>query len=85
MVSQQNISGMDLFLTCIEKIVSVCNEQYAVICVKNLNIAISLDVIYSVTLKLKMIAFTRIQGSLFASDIEMCIGICLGDVTFTRK
>ena len=28
---------------------------------------------------------SRIQGSLYASDIEMCIGICLGDVTFTRK
>ena len=27
----------------------------------------------------------RIQGSLFASDIKMYIGICLGDVTFTRK
>ena len=28
---------------------------------------------------------TRIQGNLFASDIEMYIGICLYDVPFTRK
>ena len=28
---------------------------------------------------------TRIQGSLFASDINMYIGICLSDVAFTRK
>ena len=29
--------------------------------------------------------FTRIKESLFASDIKMCTGISLGDVTFTRK
>ena len=28
---------------------------------------------------------TLIQGSLFASDIKMYIGICHGDVPFTRK
>ena len=27
---------------------------------------------------------TGIQGSLFTSDIKMCIGIGLGDVPFTR-
>ena len=27
----------------------------------------------------------RILGSLFASDIKIYIGICLGDVPFTRK
>ena len=29
--------------------------------------------------------YTRIQGSLFSSDVKMCIGICLVDVTFTHK
>ena len=28
---------------------------------------------------------TKIQGNLYASDIKMCMGLCLGDVTFTRK
>ena len=28
---------------------------------------------------------TKTQGSLFATDIKMCIGICLGDITFTCK
>ena len=28
---------------------------------------------------------TRILGNLFASGIKMYIGICLGDVIFTRK
>ena len=27
---------------------------------------------------------TRAQGYLFASDIEVCWGICLGDITFTQ-
>ena len=33
----------------------------------------------------KLFIHTKIQGSLFASDMKMYIGICLGDVTFTRK
>ena len=32
-----------------------------------------------------ILAYTRIQGSLFASDIKMCIGICLCDVASTHK
>ena len=40
------------------------------------------------TLQQTCVGLYRIQGyrgSLFASDIKMFVGICLGDISFTRK